>query len=87
MLHSQGEGPSHVYTKNKIIVYIKDPMSTFFDKSYSVGTKIRVTQLALREDLMAGDIKAQRWHIYNSVQFKNFNYPTRGSFVVIMAGL
>ena len=22
----------------------------------------------------------------NSIQFKNFNHPTRGSFVVVMAG-
>ena len=24
--------------------------------------------------------------VYNSVQFKNFNHPTRDSFVVVMAG-
>ena len=24
--------------------------------------------------------------VFNSVQFKNFNHPTRGNFVVVMAG-
>ena len=23
---------------------------------------------------------------FNSIQFKNFNHPTRGNFVVVMAG-